>query len=352
MRNEKSRAFHTVAIGVLLSVVLAAPSPAHVSPGYAHDSRVLTRHPDWMGKLRDDVRLSQLSIPGTHDTMSFYGGDKVQTQTLSLPNQLESGIRVLDIRCRNSHNKFAIYHGAVYQNAYFDDVLTAAMRFLEKHEGETVFMRVMEERAPENSTWTFEETFRIRYWNSLLWGRFFWKPRDRENNPTLSQVRGRIVVLRNFPAGQDFGVDYNTFNIQDYHNVGSNWDLYDKWIKVLNHMRAANAGPQDTKYMNYLSASGSKPGSFPYFIASGHSNPATGAPRLATGRTTPGWRRSWPDFPRVNCFLGICTIAFEGTNVLTFQGMPAYKRVGVIMADFPGPGLIDRTIALNDRLKK
>jgi len=69
--------------------------------------------------------------------------------------------------------------------------------------------------------------------------------------------------------------------------------------------------------------------------------------------TTPGWKNSYPDFPRVDCFIGICTIAFEGVNILTQEYLrnqhPAY--VGIVMADFPGPGLIDSLIRLNSPCK-
>ncbi len=115
--------FRRIAICVLLSLSLAAPCFAHRSPGYAHETRILTHNPDWMGKLKDDVKLSQLSIPGTHDTMSRFGGVFVETQTLTLANQLESGIRLLDIRCRHIRYNpdryvFAIVHGPVHQNAF------------------------------------------------------------------------------------------------------------------------------------------------------------------------------------------------------------------------------------------
>lgn len=49
-------------------------------------------------------------------------------------------------------------------------------------------------------------------------------------------------------------------------------------------------------------------GSFPYFVASGKSSP--NGNRLATGLTTPGFSNRYTDFPRVACFIGICTIAF------------------------------------------
>ena len=362
MRDQGSGTFQSIAIGVLLSLSLAAPSLAHVSPGYSHDSAVKTRNPDWMGNLKDDVRMSELSMPGTHDTMSFYGGDAVQTQTLRLPDQLVSGIRVLDIRCRHIYPPqtgifvFAIVHGPVHQNAFFDDVLNAAVDFLKGHPREAVFMRVKEEGRPENipGSRTFETTFQKSYWENSRWRDYFWKPTvENRNNPTLGEVRGKIVILQDFPSTEVFGVDYKYFDIQDEFRMDTNWDLYGKWTHVLAYLQKANTGSKDTPFMNYLSASR---GSFPYFVASGHSNPATGAPRLATGRTTPGWRNSWLDFPRVDCWrvfwTNFCTIAFEGTNILTYERLKNYRRVGVIMSDFPGPGLIDETIKLNDRYKK
>ncbi len=345
---------------ILFLLILAIASSgvaAHESPAYSHDAQARTSNPDWMSRLPDTLLLSQLSIPGTHDTMSFYGGDAVQTQSMSLPDQLRSGVRVLDIRCRHVADIFAIHHGMVFQNAYFTDVLNAAIDFLAEHPGETVLMRVKEEYDPLNNTRTFEETFRTQYWD--VYTKHFWDPSERlresrlsdvssVDNPTLGELRGKIVILQNFSASVRYGVDYNSFSIQDEYSLASNWDLYDKWLDVQAHLRLAVAGPAHTKYMNYLSGA---TGSFPYFVASGHSSPQTDAPRLLTGRTTPGWKNSWPDFPRVSCIVGICSIAFEGTNVLTYDrlGVEYTGRVGVVMSDFPGPGLIERVIRLNDR---
>ena len=118
---------------------------------------------------------------------------------------------------------------------------------------------------------------------------------------------------------------------------------------VKKHILKAKNGHQDTLYMNYLSAA---KGSFPYFVASGHSSHGTSAPRLSTGLTTPGWSSSYPDFPRVSCFIGICTIAFEGINTLTAnyiarRDIASDRLPGIIMADFPGKRLIDNIIHLN-----
>lgn len=340
--------FKKVALCIFAGIALASfplKAHAHDSPGYSHDSQAKTSNPDWMAGLKDDTLLSQLSIPGTHDTMSFYGGDAVQTQSMSLDAQLESGVRVLDIRCRHIEDIFAIHHGMVFQKTFFGDVLNTVTAFLNKHPNETVLMRVKEEYTPEKNTRTFAETFGDYYWKT--WRNSFWTPTS--DNPRLGDIRGKIVILQDFSSSQKYGINYDSFSTQDEYNLTTNWDLYGKWTAVKDHLQRANDGPSTTKYMNYLSGSG---GSFPYFVVSGHSSPQTGAPRLATGLTTPGWKDKWPDFPRVSCFIGICTIAFEGTDVLTYERLGNYKRVGIIMSDFPGPGLITGTINLDKPFSK
>jgi hypothetical protein len=226
-------------------------------------------------------------------------------------------------------------------------------------------MRVKEESDPLGNTREFKETFRA-YWDSGNWN--FWQPSTSNNrdNPELREMRGKIVVLQDFdreaevkefgigyPASTELAVKYG-WDYQDRFNLTTNFDLYGKWLDVKAYLGKANEGDMGTKYLNYLSASG---GSFPYFVASGHSSPGTSAPRLATGFTAGiagTCSGCYPDFPRVTCFLGTCTIAFEGTNILTSDrlGSDYAVRVGILMADFPGPDLIEKTIRLNDRLRR
>ena len=102
------------------------PALEHQHNAYTHKASSGASNPDWMSRLDSNLTLSRISMPGTHDTMSHYGGDIVQTQSLRLSAQLSSGIRALDIRCRHFNNKFPIHHGSVYQHANFNDVLTTA----------------------------------------------------------------------------------------------------------------------------------------------------------------------------------------------------------------------------------
>lgn len=90
-------------------------------------------------------------------------------------------------------------------------------------------------------------------------------------------------------------------------------------------------------------------GSFPYFVASGKSSPGNSDPRLATGLTTPGFKNSYPDFPRVACFIGICTIAFEGINILGYNYIVNnnIKYLGIVFTDFLGDPLLQKAIGTN-----
>lgn len=87
-----------------------------------------------------------------------------------------------------------------------------------------------------------------------------------------------------------------------------NWSLCNKWNAVKSFLASANNAKKSR--ISYWTGHG---GSYPYFVASGHSDPSTNAPRLWTGYTTPGMNSYCPDLPRINCawiFVTVCSIFF------------------------------------------
>src|SRR5205823_516557 len=122
------------------------------------------------------------------------------------------------------------YHGGIYQKANFDDVLTAVVNFLKKHPSETVLMRVKQERTDQPGR--FFEIFRDKYWNHPNYKDYMWNIPTRSQNPTLGEMRGKIVILQDFARWQcespdskaEFGLCYNdhTFVIQDSFRLGTN----------------------------------------------------------------------------------------------------------------------------------
>ncbi|HBA8915463.1 TPA: phosphatidylinositol-specific phospholipase C [Escherichia coli] len=320
---------------------------AHFDEAYSTRDNESIRYNDWQKSLADDLSIESISIPGTHNSGSLYGGDIIKTQSKSIDSQLQSGIRFLDIRLRHIDNVIVIHHDFVYQHLGFGDVLSQIEKFLVENPSEFVLVRVKEDYDPTNNNRTFEDTFH-EYMES--YSKIIYKPSSEYLFPKIKDVRGRIVFLDQLPRSWvygAFGIKYpQMFNIQDEYSLKSNWDLYRKWERIKEYLEYAQKG--ETRIINYLSGSG---GSFPYFIASGHSSPGMGDPRLLTGATTPGWWYLYPEFPRVSCFIGICSIAFEGTNIMTRNWIQTNKPkyVGIVVGDFMGPSLIKEIIDTNFR---
>lgn len=97
---------------------------------YNHNSASY-RNQTWMSTIDNGVLLRQLTIIGTHSSMSTgTWGDAFQTQGSSLRVQLESGIRALDIRCRHYRNEFPIHERLVYLNTNLAGVLSTVKTYL------------------------------------------------------------------------------------------------------------------------------------------------------------------------------------------------------------------------------
>lgn len=137
---------------------------------------------------------------------------------------------------------------------------------------------------------------------------------------------------------------YASFSILPHKNFGTNWDLYSKWLDVKNFLASANGAGK-----SHISFWTGNTGSFPYFVASGKSSSGNGASLLSTGLTTPGFKSYYPDFPRIWCFIGICTIAFQGINILAYNRIVSqgYTYLGIVYADFFGDDLLAKFISSN-----
>lgn len=210
---------------------------------------------NWMASLDGHLLLSQLSIPGSHDTMALYESfpGTTKCQNLSLAEQLKAGVRFLDIRCRHIKNAFAIYHGRVDQKAGFDDVLSACASFLSSNPGECIVMSVKEEYTAEGNARSLFDSYVSKKPN--LW-------HLDSNVATLGAVRGKIVLFRRFgaktlPKGIDASVwpDNTTFTnrnliVEDHYELSDN-DT--KWWDITNLFNLAAAGSSEALYITFAS---------------------------------------------------------------------------------------------------
>jgi hypothetical protein len=167
---------------------------------------------DWMNNAAyDNKPLSRITIPGTHDSCTSEASKMSKCQNLKLDEQLAAGIRFIDIRCRLFENKFELHHGIEYLNLNFDYVIEVCEKFLTDNSSECIIMSVKEEHDPAGNTKTFEEVFNeYAAACSVPWYR-------GNTIPTLSQVRGQIVLARRFyiePGSdpQQWGLDMSVWS--------------------------------------------------------------------------------------------------------------------------------------------
>ncbi|MFE9258385.1 phosphatidylinositol-specific phospholipase C [Streptomyces sp. NPDC006879] len=201
---------------------------------------------EWMAALPDGTPLQQLTIPGTHDSGARYDGLYVACQNQSITEQLNGGIRFLDIRCRVTGGSLAIHHGSFYQRQMFGDVLLACWDFLSAHPAETVLMRVRQEYST-NSDAEFRAIF-DDYLDHRGWRPLF---HIDSTLPRLGRARGRVVLLADNGGlpGLRYG-DPAVFDIQDDYMA----EPFAKRGRIESQFRKAVQQPGKL-YVNYTSTS-------------------------------------------------------------------------------------------------
>jgi len=217
---------------------------------------------DWMASIDNSTAIATLSIPGTHDSAARFdlANGLAKCQDLTIADQLAVGVRYFDLRCRHVADQFLLYHGAVDQNQTFDEALATLHAFLDAHPGEVILASVKEEAVPAQNTRSFEATFDAYVAQDAE--RWVLAP----TLPTLGGVRGKIVLLRRFPATMaPLGIDATqwsdnaTFSIDDADarlRIEDEYVVADngaKWTAITNLLGEAAAGDPTTWMLTYTS---------------------------------------------------------------------------------------------------
>ncbi len=228
---------------------------------------------DWMGALDGKKLLSELTIPGTHDSCALHdicdiGTGTVQCQDIPIVQQLAIGVRFLDLRCVIKEESFEMYHGVVDQQLTFDAVLKDCVGFLQSHRGETLLISVQKDNEYDDDAY-FEKVFdSYASKNPDVW-------LLGEKLPTLAEARGKIVLLRRFNAKLPKGIpavpgDWTDnsssiiiprpprpteIHVQDHYKLDH---VEDKWPAVQSLLQEAFNGEKDVRkqyvlYINFTS---------------------------------------------------------------------------------------------------
>ena len=99
---------------------------------YSESSHPSIYNLSWMKNIPDNKKLSEITIPGTHDSCSLYGICCARTQTWTLSEQMKAGIRFFDIRLRLYNNTLRAFHAFVDQKDTFDNIIICIKFFISK----------------------------------------------------------------------------------------------------------------------------------------------------------------------------------------------------------------------------
>jgi len=317
----------------------------------------------WMAELPSPVPLSALSIPGTHNSPTYYLAlPSVRCQAVSVRTQLDNGVRFLDIRvsCPDealNDDDLALVHSAfpisLSGSKWFHDLLAEVYAYLDANPSEALLMSIKREGTGKGTDQLLSKYLARRYFAGDAARRWYTEPRI----PSLGEVRGRIVLVRRFNlddslrsehGGHGLGIDGSVWpdncadgtcgsgqiRIQDFYEVGQTEEI-DKKIElaragleraaqqasVKSEGATAQSGPPSF-FINFLSASSFfnsscwpdriaakiNPSVIEY-LCTGHGAPAKGPGQLTVGDAGTGivvidWVGNNGDWDIVRCIIG------------------------------------------------
>jgi len=226
----------------------------------------------WMASVPDNWLISQLTIPGTHDSASLYNGASLgfaKTQDLNLEEQLNLGVRYFDIRLNKDLD---VYHGPIYQHLKFAEVINICASFLAANPSETILMSINASDIKQNNR--NPDLFARAVSAAINSGTAQWSL--SEHIPTLGSVRSEVVLLRRYPvkSAPEVGIDLTdwpddtpyairtnsadvTYAIQDHWRCcATSRGKADKRSEIsaqLDRAGGSDSAP-DTLYFNFTSA--------------------------------------------------------------------------------------------------
>jgi 1-phosphatidylinositol phosphodiesterase len=146
----------------------------------------------WMSELDDDLNITRMAIPGTHDSGAYalVNTPLTRAQDISIKEQMDIGVRALDVRCAREvlGTDYEVFHGPIPQRVRLEDVFGDIDDFLNNNPGEFIILMLKQE-------WFKGENL-SKGINDLVNDKLGTKVWPRSNYwPSLGEVRRCVLVL-------------------------------------------------------------------------------------------------------------------------------------------------------------
>ena len=177
---------------------------------YFHELCSYSASRNWMSRIPNEQFLSQITIPGTHDSgttrtsspdVSDPQSSAAKTQKLYIEEQLALGVRFFDLRLGDPHDDDpsdpGIYHTYAClrrddSKLLFSHVMSNFFYYLNTYPSETLIVLVSNvgKKSDSNKTVTAAVQKQIKSYPKKFW--------SGKNIPTMGQARGKIVMLSRY----------------------------------------------------------------------------------------------------------------------------------------------------------
>lgn len=181
----------------------------------------------WMQNIDDNANPFAINLVGTHDcaTQFVQYSHITKCQDLSITEQLNIGVRALDIRVQTLGDRLGLVHGIAKcyvsdeQNAKqmdMADVLKQCYSFLDENPSEAIILMFKNDSGKE-----MERCFNNLFYSYIKGNEDRWYLQNKI--PSMAQARGKIVLIRRCRMdmnNKDFtqhntGIDFSRWVEQD-----------------------------------------------------------------------------------------------------------------------------------------
>ena len=274
------------------------------SNSFSEDSKPKKYFQNWMKEIPDNIKISELTIPGTHDSCTYQikglgilVSFAAKTQSWNLEEQMKAGLRYFDIRLRSYNNTLHCFHGPIDLGQTFDSILKTSSSFINANKSEGLIMQIVSEYDDKDCTKSMEQMYQEYtkgYKNMII-------EYNNEKIPTMGEIRGKLFFIK-IMKGSTSHISH--FHIQNSWSCNTIQQIGKKIKKIRTQFQRATVSKENRTgdfFLNYLSSSSD------YIMMS---------PLAAAKKCN--------------------KIAFD------YKG-----RMGIVLADFPGEGLIEYLILQN-----
>ena len=218
---------------------------------------------NWMAYLKDSIPITEINLPGTHDSGtkyiqgSFVGSIGGNTQDYTIDKQMNKGIRAFDIRVSYDlehavwdgivgsnwehltvwHGVFACYRDVLKLNDLkLKDVFDYASEFVKNNPTEVIVLKLQQENNKRGGSDMVKSALKKLRDSKMPYDNFVYV-KEADKVPNLGDVRGKVIILDNegqatYTKYEDhYDVDPDTKSDYLYKilNTCCNQDVYGKY---------------------------------------------------------------------------------------------------------------------------